>query len=199
MNSNPSSQLTKIVSVVHQGEYVVPSADQLIQLIANLQENLLLVAKAIADAFAVCPERFKEMVDKGANRQLLLNLERVGRGANPKLAFASGKAERKLLDLPRAEQDAALETGVDVLEPDGINCRRIPISELSDKQIRQAFSKNRIRSLAEQRTWQNEHRDPVTPQSAPKTFKVHKDRVTILVAPFELTKQTMLQWLAEIN
>lgn len=179
----------------------IESADSLLLAIKEMRDNMIDVAVRVATTLDARPETKNELIEKGCNPFLIANLLSFGRGLlSPRLLFASGRAERKLINmsLPVAEQEIILDEGVEVLEPDGESVRKIPLASLSTRQVSQVFAADKIRTQTEQRTWQQEHPLNATPKT-PKTFVVKKDHVLILVAPFELTKSAMLQFLSEIS
>lgn len=153
-------------------------------------------AKRVYENLKVYPELRKKLIDRGYSSPFLNRIERVGAGVIlPELLLESGSQYRALESLPPAEQREVYDSGVDVLQIDGKEPRRIPIEALTPQQVRQVFSNGRIRSLAEQRSWLQEHqartRTPVD-----SDVRIFKDKV--VVNGFVIHRQTLLDWIRQM-
>jgi hypothetical protein len=175
---------------------VIPSAAELAERIRNIGNELLSVAADLVAAVDVRPETMEELMDLGVNRSLLYRLYKLGRGQiSPRLVFATGR-EKHLLALPRSEQERILDDGIAVLSPGGDH-RQIPVSQLSTAQCKQVFGPQGVRTLAEQRTWLDEHRAK-TAAPIDVDYQIHKDSVTIL-RPAKISRQLLVSWLAQMT
>jgi len=141
-------------------------------------------------------ERFPEFrtrtIEEGIMSAYQLDkFEKLGRGQIlPKIATSSGTQYQRLLHAPLSVQREAVENGIEVLEPDGAT-RMIPLDDLTPEQARQAVG----RSIAQQRTWLNEHR----PSIGRKQEEVRVLRDGVIFHGEKISKRTLLQWLQEIG
>jgi hypothetical protein len=176
---------------------VIPSAAELARRIGNIATDVLSIAADLVAAVDVNPRILDEMVDLGINRELLRRLEKLGRGQiSPRLVFSTTTGERRLHCLPLSEQEHLLDQGVEVLGAEGDH-RRIPVAQLSPAQCKQVFGAHGVRTLAEQRTWIEEHK-PQPVAVLDRDYSVNKDSVTIL-RPVKISRQLLISILAQMN
>jgi hypothetical protein len=96
------------------------------------------------------------------------------------LIYATSIAERQLMKLPLSEQKLALDQGVEVLEYDEKNTRKIPVAALTPAQTKQVFASGTIRSLAEQRSIiQERKRRECRPVNVVAAYHIHRGTVVI--------------------
>ncbi|HBJ87125.1 MAG TPA: hypothetical protein DDZ88_25350 [Verrucomicrobiales bacterium] len=183
---------TALIPIEHTATYF---ADR----IRAVGDEVLNVAADLVAALDARPELRAELIDAKVSRDVIDNLERLGRGEiHRNLVLDSSTVGRRLLKLPLSVQTQAIEAGVEVLDPDEQTTRLIPVDELTPKQVEQVFPKHgHQRSLAEQRTWLRERKSkqpvPVSP-----AYRVCKDCI-ITPAGERITKAQILQWLAEMH
>jgi len=92
-------------------------------------------------------------------RGLLVNLERVGRGAvMPELILREGPQWRSLERLPYREQERVFHEGVKVYVPQerengAVDWKCVPAARLTYEEARQAIGPDGVRTPMEQRRW----------------------------------------------
>ncbi len=124
--------------------------------------------------------------------------ERLGRRQlHPELMFKVSSGGLRLQYLPYSVQEAALKDGVDVLESTGTDSRKIAVHELSAKQAKQVFAKNRVRSLAEQRTFIEEERSKKLPVNNPSAYVIRKGK--LVIGGCEFTLAQVLDWARDLS
>jgi hypothetical protein len=177
----------------------IVSAAEIAQRIQTLSNDVLGLAADLVAALDVRPELTRELVQLGVNRGLIDRLEKLGRRQiDARLVFATSPGALRLLPLPLSEQELALRDGVEVLDADEVTTRNIPVNELTAKQAKQVFADGRQRTLAEQRTYIRDKRKPVVPVDSVTAYRVERGRVVVL-RPGCFSRQTILQWLTEMN
>lgn len=160
---------------------------------------MLSLATDLVATLNVKPQFAQELVESGVNRELIARLEKLGRGQlNPKLIFATNPGARKLVGLPRSDQDRALADGIEVMEDDEKTTRVLPVESLTTDQARKVFNKGRIRSLAEQRTYIIDQRKKAGFVVSDREYRVTREYVITRV-PGKWSKQLIIQWLAEMG
>lgn len=178
----------------------IATIEEIRQLSSELKKNMLLLGKMIATRLDAFPESRDDLIEAiGGNAILLGRFEMLGREQiHEQLVFSSSVAEHRLSRLPLSEQRAVLESGIPVLESDGVNHRVIRVEQLSGEQVKQVFRKSGLRSLASQRTYIQERKIKATPAVLEKDYQVGHDSVVVL-RPVKFTRQQLAQILAQIS
>lgn len=166
--------------------------------LSNITGDLLGLAAEVALSLSAKPELKQEWLDDGINPDLISRLQKLGEGSlEPSLVFATSPGAVRLIALPRHDQTEFIKNGVEVLEPDGQNTRIIPVDQLTAKQAAQVFARGRARArtIAEQRSYQNERAPKAT--APPEAYIVTKKGVK---GPMGfLPRELILQWVAEMG
>lgn len=166
--------------------------------IKELLSDVIRLARDFAGALESRPALAAELVELGVSRELIRRLERAGRGLlDARLVLNTSAGGRRLMALTISEQKLVIENGVEVLEADGQNTRVIPLEDLTPDQAKQAFSREGIRSLAQQRTFLTKQLQAAVPVND-QDFKVHREFV-ITTRPGKWSRKLILQWLSEMG
>lgn len=140
------------------------------------------------------PDFRQESIEMGVSKSLLDAMERVGRDQwHERLLLAIGTQYNLLRKLPMSEQEKAINDGVEVLQADNTT-RTIPLDDLTPDQARQAIGK----SLAQQRTWLNDHAQPKGKRT-PDQIVIQKAKRQVIFHGHIITHAMLLQMLAEIG
>lgn len=174
------------------------SAQDWVKRINNMLDVVLNVARDFAAALDRRPELAVELVEFGISRELIRRLERAGRGLlDARLVLNTSVGGRRLMALTMSEQKLVIENGVEVLEADCQNTRVISLGDLTPDQARQVFSREGIRSLAQQRTFLAKRQQVEAPISD-QDFKIHREFV-VTTRPGKWSRKLILQWLSEMG
>lgn len=177
----------------------IPAAQDFIDRIQAIGDNLLEVARDLAAAIDLDPGLPNEIQTLGMDRDIIRRFERLGRGQiHQSLVFTTTPGGSRLITVPLSEQTLAISGGVEVLDSDEETIRNIPVHELASSQASQVIARGHIRTIAEQRTWIRAKKKNSLPVDLTKDFRVGKDHVAIL-SPGKFSKQLILQWLTEMN
>lgn len=128
-------------------------------------------------------------------------LERVGRAQlDEKLVFAESPGEIAARRLPLSDQRLLLTQGAEIYAPEG-DRRLIPLADLTPLQAQQLVEGRgrfgRLRSLAAQRSWIEEHQHTFKPaQSAPFIIRRHR---LIVTEPTEFARGTLQKILRQME
>jgi hypothetical protein len=175
------------------------TANEIAQRLTSNASDLAEIAKDIASAVDVNPNFIKELQSLGVARDLVLRLERFGRGQIHQRLFAATSAGAiRIIHCSLSEQTDALENGVEVLDADETTVRRIPLHELSTKQAVQTINGQHIRSIGEQRTYLRD-RKPHLPAGEPEKGYIVKRGLIETTRPMRITREILVQWLAEVG
>ena len=178
----------------------IPTSAELAASLRQIGDDLIGIARDLVAAIDTRPETVSELITIGINRELIRRMERIGRGQiSQRLVLSNSASTKCLMSLPLSEQEAALDKGVEVLDGDETTLRHIPVHELSTAQVRQVFAGDRIRTVAEQRTFLRERsRSTAAAPELTRDYKVNKDCVAIL-RPCKVSRSLLAQWLAEMS
>lgn len=143
------------------------------------------------------PHAREEFIKRGTPRQLIDDLERLGRGQMiPSLMFTTSTGARLAKRLPTSEQQIVIKDGVEVAEPNAKTDKEhrvIKIEELTPSQAQQVFCGDRRRSLAEQRTYIAAKQSKAMPINGARQVEFTKDGVTIRT-PAKFTWDEVALW-----
>lgn len=130
----------------------------------------------------------------GVSRNTLDDLERFGRRQiDPRLMMNESRTVRAVKLLPLSSQVEIIENGVEVLEPNGYEPRRIPLDDLTSQQVEQVVNVNRVRSLAEQRTWLEAEKARQAPKVVRADYEIARNRVK-LIRPGWYDADSLISW-----
>ena len=136
--------------------------------------------------------------------EVLAQFERIGRGqVLPALLAAQYPAAKYLERLPMSLQTQSIRDGVELLivkagKTDSLN---VAVKHLTQKQCKQVFDRNGIRSLAYQRAWleeQNMNAERGTIKGTSNPWSVKGNEV-IVSKPCILNKANILQMLQQLR
>jgi hypothetical protein len=185
---------------------ILTAAEAMARRINQLGFDIVAVAKDVVrdidaqtdDGKPRNPNYVKELEALGINRILIYRLERFGRNEiDERLVLQTGSGARALIRMPLSEQRRVLAEGLDILEDDEQNTRRIPFDSLTPKQVYQGFAQDHVRTLAEQKTYIRSKR-PAWPEGTPTAeYKVFHDHV-VTRRGGTWTKQVILGWLQQM-
>lgn len=123
--------------------------------------------------------------------------EAVGRGwLDYRLLLNGGTANKIMRKLPRSQQTAALDNGVELLLGDG-DTLMVKVENLTPKQAKQVFASDHVRSLGEQRAYIESLHAP-----QPKVYKPSytiKRGVLHINAATKLTRKEITRILMEME
>jgi hypothetical protein len=175
----------------------VKTAREIAGALRNVLVNMIEVSRDYVAALEVRPEIKQELRDLGVQVHTLTRMELIGRGSvDERLALQHYSAANRLLALPISDQKAMLDDGVEVMESNG-DVRRIPVDQLSSKQVAQVFNGSGLRTLAQQRTWLTEHAGRPLNVEEPD-WKIGRDSVTIRKGG-KFSRALIASWLAQMG
>ena len=123
--------------------------------------------------------------------------EAVGRGwMDFRLLLNGGTATRTLRKLPRSQQTAALDNGVELLVNAG-ETLLVKVEDLSPKQAKQAFAGDHVRSLGEQRAYLENQYDPPSKEYRP-SYEIRRGILHINAAT-RMTRKDVARILLEME
>lgn len=179
----------------------VRTAEELVQEFRSWGAVGIGLFRELAHRLELQPESIEVFRDAGLSIEHVRVWERIGRGeVIPELALPVSLGHKALLKLTVSEQKLYYHDGVEVLEPNLQDTRRIPLTELSRDQYRQVWDGNKFRTPAQQRTWL-ELQSAKTVDDTPKhrsAVVVKRDVVQIKI-PMTVTRSQLVGWLQQME
>ena len=178
----------------------IPTAEEFKrEILETLATGFEAVGKKLVAILDVKPSFKQELMEVGFDSLTLDRLVALGKGEIlPELLWNNRPAAIRLIALSIADQKNAVENGIEVLDPDETNVRRIPPNDVTLSQTHQVFDGARMRSAAEQRTWMRKQKSKLRPPEAVADFIVKKDCV-IIRRPGRYSKRQLIQWFSEMG
>lgn len=174
----------------------IASAKDIAEGIRGVVVNMIAISEAYVSALAMNPKIKADLEEMGISRRLLARMEMVGAGKiDHRLALETHAAARSVMLLPMSDQVNVLDHGVEVMDTD-TEVRRIPVDQLSPKQVSQVFANGEVRTLAQQRTYLQEHDLRQVVEEQPNC-KVGKDSVSIRHGG-KFSRAVIAGWLAQM-
>lgn len=175
----------------------IMTADDFVSRLSQAANALVEIATDLVAAIDTRPEIRAEILEKGISEVLVDRLERLGRGQiHPSLVLNSARWTSRVMKLPLSQQREVIEKGVEVLQPDEVSTRMIPLDALSSAQTFQVFrSTGEIRSIAEQRTYIQEQNKKAVKVEDPSLITYEKDGIH--VGKILVTPQMMARWMEQ--
>lgn len=160
--------------------------------------------KIVADLVDEDPDAIDRIIEVSPmlTKGILRSLERIGRDElMPELLLRNGLAYAKLRELPIQLQRKYVKEPVPLMiqtanGPDTLN---VTVDALSPQQVRQVFSSDGVRSLAEQRAWLADNAPRLTPAIEAETlpFEVH-GKTVVFTRPCKLTRSEVAAILSRL-
>lgn len=179
----------------------IPSEEEFLAKVRESGDALQEAARMLVLRLDNVPDARQSLLDRGFDVTALRQMERLGRGQIiPQIAASASCGARALGRCPVSEQRTVWENGVEVLEPDLHDTRRIEVVELSRKQCQQVFGRDGLRSIAQQRTWLEEEarKKAVAVKPSDKEPWVYR-RDHVEVGGVKLFKHQLLMFLEHIH
>lgn len=128
-------------------------------------------------------------------------IELVGRGImHSRLLWETGPGAKKVRKLPFSQQKICLEEGIEVLL-DGGDTMKMQLTALTNFQVDQVFTKDHVRTLAEQKAWLESYKSEYkfdAPVAGELESYLLKDKKLIVLEPMTFSKRQLKKILEQL-